>query len=153
MSRVPELGELDPAAARRDQHIPARAAAAVRSLPSSHSEGCCVPFDGDVVGVRAGAEDDDGGWPPAARGVNRRMYTVATAAQCIPATAIYLEPTAPGRCCPPRSPLREGLMTADRGTWLRATGSMMLDQICSSGLRLVLAWRSRTSMRRARSRV
>ncbi len=44
MSRVPELRELDPAAAWHDQHIPARAAVVVRSLPSSHSEGCCVPL-------------------------------------------------------------------------------------------------------------
>src|SRR5208282_6839326 len=29
---------------RHDQRTPTRAAAAMRSLPSSHSEGCCLPF-------------------------------------------------------------------------------------------------------------
>jgi len=47
-----------------------------------------LAVDGDSVGVRAGAEGDDGRWSPATRGVNRRMYTVATGAQCIPATTL-----------------------------------------------------------------
>ena len=29
---------------RHDQRTPTKAAAAMRSLPSSHNEGCCLPF-------------------------------------------------------------------------------------------------------------
>jgi hypothetical protein len=43
-SAVSHLCLLRPGDVRHDQRTPTRAAAAMRSLPSSHSDGCCLPF-------------------------------------------------------------------------------------------------------------